>query len=479
MSIGSINRRKTAMRMPLRSSLFTLALAMIGHTTSAAQADDQGAGGVPATSVAQPETSSNTAAPDNPPAAPTIQTSLGKAGDPGGIRAFLDSKGIDYSFTYIGEVLGNSSGGVKQGATYEGRLDATLDIDTDKLAGWKNGTIHAEAFQIHGRGLSGNNLLDLFTTSGIEAYPDTKLYELWYEHKFMDGKFFVRLGQLAADTEFFLSQTATLFVNSSFGFPASLANDLPDGGPAYPLATPGIRLKAQPNDNWTFLAAVFNGDPAGPFIPGVNNPLAQIRDRGGVAFRLDDPPLVMTEAQYAYFQGKDAKGLPGTVKLGYLHHFGSFAANDQPPGVNYRGDDGVYGIIDQTIYRKPGTDDQGANVFLRANYLPNDRNLIDFYIDGGVSYKGLIPGRDDDTIGVAGGYGHISSLVSAADAPPLVRDYQALIEVTYQATVLPGFTLQPDFQYVFHPGAHGVPDPNTGLPTHDAAVFGLRATVHY
>ena len=320
--------------------------------------------------------------------------------------------------------------------------------------------------------------------SNIEAYPDTKLYELWYEQKLADGKLFVRVGQLAADTEFFISQTATLFINSSFGFPASLANDLPSGGPAYPLATPGVRIKATPTDNITLLAALFNGDPAGVYRPGVNNLLPQLRDVGGTDFRVQDPPLLFTEAQYAYNQTKDAAGLPGTVKVGYIHHFESFQALDQPPGVtvNYRGDNGIYGIIDQTIYRKPGTDDQGATVFLRANYLPDDRNLINFYLDGGVSYKGLLPGRPDDTVGVSGAYGHISSYVSAADqlvGGPLVRDFQATIEATYQYVVLPGFSLQPDFQYIFHPGAHGVADPVDGQPIRDAAIFGLRATIHY
>ena len=423
-------------------------------------------------------------AADAPPATPSIQSSMGAYGDPGGIRAFLDSKGIDYSFTYIGEVLGNPTGGVKQGATYEGRLDAIVDVDAEKLAGVKGGAFHVEAFQIHGRGLSGNNVQDLFTVSSIEAYPDTKLYELWYEQKLLDGKLFIRAGQIASDTEFFLSSNAALFINSSFGFPASLANDLPSGGPAYPLATPGARIKIVPTDQITLLAAIFNGDPAGANRPGVNNPLPQLRDLGGTDFRVEDPPLVMTEAQYAYNQGKDAKGLPGTVKLGYLHHFESFQAVDQPPGVTvaYHGDNGVYGIIDQMLYRKPGTDDQGLNLFYRVSYLPNDRNLIDFYTDGGLTYKGLIPGRDDDVAGVSAAYGHISSGVSATDAilnAPLVRDYQAVIEATYQMAILPGFTIQPDFQYVFHPGAHGVADPNDGLPTRDAAVFALRASVHY
>ena len=417
---------------------------------------------------------------------PSIQSSLGKYGDPGGIRAFLDKHGIDYNFTYIGEVLGNPTGGYKRGATYEGRLDMQLDVEADKLAGIKDFAIHAQAYQIHGRGLSGNNLLDLFTVSNIEAYPDTKLYELWGEQKFSDGKIFVRVGQLAADTEFFISQTATLFVSSTFGWPASYANDLPSGGPAYPIATPGVRVKYQPNDHLTILAAVFNGDPAGAYRPGVNNLLPQLRDLGGTDFRLSDPPLLIAEAQYAYNQDKDSKGLPGTVKLGYLHHFESFANNYQAqvPGApaTLQGNDSVYGIIDQTLYRKPGTADQGAAVFFRVTASPADRNLIDVYLDGGVAYKGLLPNRPDDTVGFAAAYGKVSNVVSTGDivtgAAPLVRDYQALLELTYQYAVIPGVTVQPDFQYVFRPGAHGVADQN-GLPLRDAAVFGARFSVHY
>ena len=473
-------------------SLPALALATLLLTGGAAVAQDNATSSNPnenreISTVATPAATGTVAEAVNN-ATPSIQSSLGKYGDPGGIRAFLDKHGIDYNFTYIGEVLGNPTGGYKRGATYEGRLDVQLDIDADKLAGIKDFAIHAQAFQIHGRGLSGNNLLDFFTVSNIEAYPDTKLYELWGERKFDDGKIFVRAGQLAADTEFFISQTATLFISSTFGWPASYANDLPSGGPSYPLATPGVRVKYQPNDHLTILAAVFNGDPAGTYLPGTNNILPQRRDVGGVDFRLSDPPLVIAEAQYAYNQEKDAKGLPGTIKVGYLHHFEAFPNFYQPvvPGspATIQGNDSVYGIIDQTVYRKPGTSDQGAAVFFRVSALPADRNLIDLYLDGGVAYKGLLPNRPDDTVGFAAAYGKISNAVSTSDivtgAAPLVRDYQALLELTYQYAVIPGVTVQPDFQYVFHPGAHGVADPNNyGQPIKDAAVFGARFSVHY
>src|SRR3954451_25444750 len=58
--------------------------------------------------------------------------------------------GIKFAATYIGEVLGNPTGGIQQGGTFEGRLNLAVDIDFDKLAGWKGLTAHANVFAIHG-----------------------------------------------------------------------------------------------------------------------------------------------------------------------------------------------------------------------------------------------------------------------------------------------------------------------------------------
>ncbi|MBV8850075.1 MAG: carbohydrate porin, partial [Methylobacteriaceae bacterium] len=65
--------------------------------------------------------------------------------------------------------------------------------------------------------------------------------------------------------------------------------------------------------------------------------------------------------------------------------------------------------------------------------------------------------------------------------PIPIRDYEGLIELTYSAFVVPGFTIQPTFQYIFHPGGH-IPDPRDPLgivPIHNAAVFGARMQIKY
>ena len=48
-------------------------------------------------------------------------------------------------------------------------------------------------------------------------------------------KLAVKVGQLAADTEFILSEGGGFFLNGTWGWPSITAADLPSGGPAYPL----------------------------------------------------------------------------------------------------------------------------------------------------------------------------------------------------------------------------------------------------
>ena len=93
----------------------------------------------------------------------------------------LQKYGIKFAATYIGEALGNVSGGLKQGAIYEGRLNLAVDVDLEKLISVDKLTFHANMFQIHGDGLSRSNLQNFFVVSGIEALPSTRLYEAYFE----------------------------------------------------------------------------------------------------------------------------------------------------------------------------------------------------------------------------------------------------------------------------------------------------------
>lgn len=407
---------------------------------------------------------------------PSIATSLPSAlGDPGGVRSALGRRGITFGVNYIGEVLGTVSGGVDRNGYYDGRLEVAIAADMEKLIGWRGLSFFANGYQIHGESISGESLGVLMPVSFIEANPGTRLFELWFEQRLLDDRLSVRFGQLAADSEFILSDGGGAFINGTFGWPSITAEAMPNGGPAYPLATPGVRVAFQPTDQLTLMAAVYNGDPAG----SCESDDAQVCNKHGLNFRVSDPALTMFEGAYSYRLG----GLPGTVKLGGWHNEGEFEG--LLSGSILNNDHGLYAILDQMVYAFSGGDaPQGVSVFARVIGAPENRNLVDMYWEAGVTVTGMMASRPNDILGIGFAYTDISDDVRAAqvlNGDAVVMDYEAVLEVSYTAEIVPGFTIQPDFQYFWNPGGN-VPDPDDPTGTtalKDAAVLGVRSTINY
>jgi porin len=229
------------------------------------------------------------------------------------------------------------------------------------------------------------------------------------------------------------------------------------------------------------MIGVYNGDPPPPCNKAGGDP--QRCNPHGLDFELDDPPLLMVEGSYKYNQQR----LAGTIKVGGWNHFGTFAhqrfdsgggliAVTEEPGRPLDNDWGFYGIIDQLIWRVPGSEEpKGVGVFARFIGAPEDRNLVDFYVDTGITFTGMFRNRPGDALAIGFAYTNISDQVSAFDVDfgePVARNYEALIEICYTYEIKPGWSLQPDFQYIFQPGGNvaGVDD---------AAVLGARTSITF
>lgn len=167
----------------------------------------------------------------------------------------FERNGVKFAITYIGEGLGNPTGGWKRGALYEDRINFALDVDLQKLVGQQGLTFHANVFRIDGGGLSRGSLLNFLDVSGIEALPATRLYEAWFEQKWNKDQIALRVGQLAADSEFATSKYTDVMTNASLGWPGIFALNMPSGGPSPPLAAMGARIRADMSDSLTLLGA--------------------------------------------------------------------------------------------------------------------------------------------------------------------------------------------------------------------------------
>jgi porin len=411
----------------------------------------------------------------------------GLLGSIGGLRTVLGNHGIAFGLNDSENLLGNLSGGVKTGATMQGVTTMTVDVDTGKAFGLPGGTFHTSALQIHGSPLSAAYLDNLQAANGNEAENATRLWELWYDQQFLNNRFDIKIGQQSIDNEFMVSTYSGLFVNTMAGWPLVPSDDLYGGGPAYPLSSPGVRLRGEPNGSITIFAGVFDDNPGG----GTFADDAQALDPSGTNFNLNTGALWIAEIQYA----TKLNGLAGTYKFGGWYDSGTgfldqrydtdgvpladSSSNGNP--MTHTGNYSLYGVADQTVWQGKSDNSRSLNVFGRIMGAPSNRNLISFFFNGGVTLTAPLPGRDNDSAGIDFGLGKVSRGAADVDqdAGLAPRTTEELIELTYQAQATPWLILQPDMQFIVNPGG-GTPDPND--PTHDLRdefVAGVRGIVTF
>jgi len=427
-------------------------------------------------------------------------------GDLGGVRSALGGYGISVSLVETSEVLGDVSGGTSQAVDYDGLTTLTVQMDTQRAFGWHGGLFNVSALDNHGDNLSANDLGTLQTSSGIEADRSDRLWEAWYQQTFLYGRADLKVGQQSLDQEFMDSQYAGLFVNTMFGWPMLPSADLLSGGPAYPLSSLGVRFRAQPEGPWSYLVGVFDDNASGLASGAAGD--SQVLDNHGVNFRLRDHPLYIAEIQYSSpalgsleYAG-DRGVLPGVYRLGFWYDDGKFAdqeigqdglslANPASNGLPrlHQGNYSIYAVADQLIWRERPDTEEGVGVFFRAMAAPADRNLISFSANAGVTYREPFEHREDDVIGLGMGYAQVSSRAASLDRDTNdfsgvhgpVRTGETFVELTYQYQIVPWWTVQPDLQYVFRPGA-GIANPHDPTGTSrvgNELVLGLRTNITF
>jgi porin len=100
---------------------------------------------------------------------------------------------------------------------------------------------------------------------------------------------------------------------------------------------------------------------------------------------------------------------------------------------------------------------EGLSAWVAFHWAPPDRNPQTYFVDWGLVYEGLIPGRDSDIAGFYGAYGRLSpdqrAAQRAAGLPGQV--YEMVLELNYRFDVVPWFYLQPDVQGIINPGGTG------------------------
>lgn len=406
-------------------------------------------------------------------------------GDWGGLRTRLVEHGVHFYAGYAGEVFGNVSGGLRRGAVYEGLLEFGLDLDSEKLGLWQGGLLHVTSLNTHGSGLSGRHSGDLLTASNIDAYDSLRLYELWYEHRFWNDRWSIRAGQSIADEEFSFTSSGGDFLNSAFGWPAFISANVVNTGPAFFVATPGARLRWDATEALYFQSGVYDGDS---FDDASGNPRV---NRSGMHVHLnsDQGMFAIGEAGYRWNSAANTAGLPGSVKAGAWLHTGDFPSNfhDENGGQlartglaprTHAQTFGAYLAGEQMIWREQPEEEQGVWIFGRVGGAPRDRAFFEFAADFGLSFVGLLPGRDEDILGLGFVHARISRdlraferLDSELSGAPYAAfsDHESVLEAFYSFRPTDWWSIQPDIQWIVNPGGSAA--------LSDALVVGIRTSI--
>jgi porin len=392
------------------------------------------------------------------------------------------------------DAIANLRGGVRRGVAATGQVWSDLDADFERLAGIEGWRGRLSVIAIYGRQPTATLTGGLAPASNIEALSTVRLFEIWLERDLGDWGS-LRFGQLAADTEFATLQGGRTLVSGTFGWPVALATTLPAGGPAYPLATPGIRLAlGDPEAGNGARLAIYSGNPGGRF--GIDTD-PQRHNRFGTTFSTSGGAFMIAEGVVGAEAPERDAPRPWVLKLGGWYHNASFdsprtdntglpLADPASSGMprRYGSNHGGYLVGEAVLWRQ---DAQSLAVFGRAFAQPQDRNAIAWQVDGGVVWRGPF-GRAADTAVAGLSWAQVGSAargydrdVDAFGTPRPVRSHETMLEVNYDAAIMPDrLFLRPLVQVLLNPAARQ-PDERrstTGaLP--DSILIGMRVVARF
>lgn len=391
-------------------------------------------------------------------------------GDIGGERQALYEKGITLDVSITQVVQGVVSGGAADngGAYYNGLMDYGITLDTGKLGWWPGGLLVANAQTSWGNALK--------TQAGnISPVNYTALYPIPFENATFLSEYYLMqglphdmlliIGRIDGvhflDRNRFANEPRNQFLN------VSLNNDVLYGE-FMSFSTYGALLEVPVTKDLSLAGAIYT-------------PNTQPGDYDGDWSEIGAGGVI--DYKWAFFEN-----LGGEANVTGVYSSKDTAAIDNPrlvPGiitgdVPTKTDNWMIGLdVEQYLWKPKGSgsasnhavrtqsfdyQEPGIGFFFRFGYAPEDRNPWNMSVSGGLSARGVIPGRPYDRMGI-GAYGLIASkdLSNQIIIGELLGD-EVGFEAFYNFAITPWLQLSADIQWI-----------KSGIENNDdAVVLGTR-----
>lgn len=384
---------------------------------------------------------------------------------------------IATSFSYTGEVVGVAAGGLRRDVTYLGAAAVQVTLSPHRIVGWSGLQLFLFALDTHGgspSALAG----DVQGVSNLEAPPRLQLEELWLQQNAFGNHLSVLVGKYDLNSEFYRLQSGGLFLNSSFGIGPELAQSGAAGPSIFPNTSVGARLAFKPSPNLVWRTAVLDGVPfdrvhasARLFAPGdgalIVTELALL-SRPGSGGMNHDPRLLVGRGLSRSYSAKIAVG--GWY---YTSRFPDLVDTLASGGaVERRGSGGAYIVADRTMWSANHGGPRSLNAFAQVGIGDSQVDRIGSYAGGGLTFTAPFARRPLDELGLAVAWARNGSHYQRT--PPALGvpvNSEAAFELTYLAPLARWLAVQPDLQYVMHPGV--------APSVRYAVVPGLRIALSY
>lgn len=404
----------------------------------------------------------------------------------GGARPWLSDHGIEVDLNWLTENAGNVSGGRRGGFDFAGQVGLEVDLDLEKMLGWKGAAFHTMTVNGNGRSLSADYLGDgLAAVQQIYGGRGNVVAHLVYaygEQSLFKGRLNLTGGWLPVGSFFAASPLYCRFMNVLFcGNPHPLPNY--PGEMDWPQASFGGIVRGWIRPNLYAMVGLFSVDADfGTGGGGISGWSWADPHKSGVS--------IPVELGYIPSFGRDK--LIGHYKLGYDHDTHRYAdvtnsLRSGDPISHPR--DMWYVLADQMLVRQgPGLTD-GLILFGGWVHGSDDVSPLTQQVFVGLTGSGTPWGRKGDTVGLSWHMIEMSGAYTKAQeaaalggsAFPLTLDgfgpaygpqnTEQVIEANYTVAIVDGVTIMPDVQYVIRPGA------STATP--NAAVLGFRTNVTF
>ena len=377
------------------------------------------------------------------------------AGGDSGARAVIPT------ISYTGELVQDAAGGARRGAAFSGAAGAQVTVLLGRLVGWHGARLFVFALGSHG-GAPSDFVGDVQGVSNLEAPATVRLEEAWLQQNLLANRLSWLIGRYDLNTEFYRLQSGALFINSSFGIGPEFSHSGMAGPSIFPYTAVGTRVDFKPSPNVVWRAAVLDGAPVDRAGDGI-----RVLAPGDGALVVAEvallarPDTVSVPRQRRFGIGRGrARPYAAKLAIGAWYYTARFSdLVDTLPGgasVRHRGSGGAYLIGDLSV--------RSVTAFAQLGLGDGRVNQIGGYLGGGLTLSAPFRNRAQDALGfavaAARNGSHYEHAQIEAGTPAAG---ETTLELTYLAQLAPWLAVQPDVQYVIHPGGTRA-TPNAVVP---------------